>query len=1057
MMLLCLLLCLLLPPQGLLADTPAETSVLYYDGSSESYFDSDGGWEYPRFTQEWEKRELRYNPQAQAVEFYQVAKQEGLGGELKYVRPEGVPYRPLVVFRLRNLGKVPLRFQAMWNTSREGVPGTSRWYSWQFPESLEVPADGEWHDLVFHADAAVLHGDPREMPPVPVTRPFGFFFLVCAPLPPGEVLHYQLSQIRGEENPGEACRGMVQPHDAFPREWTAGRQADFPEVVVEFPERLPGEDTARLVLRPDFQGPEWPALPLILEHRQEEGGRRWRIPRQSLPLTPFLREGTYTATLECGEARLAGESSVFSLEIRGRQKVEFPRMSVRPFGGRPTIWKGDSPMTGAMRATYTTEGPRGIQYFSQARIQLFGFCSTPTEGAYNLEMLTEYAPGKYNYAEFDRRMRNVLENNPQAMVIVRLYLHAPRWWSRQHPEELVRFAVPEEKEGETHVYISFNGRPAPSWASLAWREYTIQGLRKMMEFLSQTAYADHLAGFVLASGQTEEWMEWGLDDVVFSDYSPASEKAFRAWLRRRYGSDQALQAAWKDPSATLEGATQPTARERSLDYAGVMLPARPGARRIADYNRYHGENVAECIRVFCRAIKEATDGRLLAGAFYGYVNELSGRPRLLLSGHTGVESLLEAPEVDFLCSPTGYAYRQVGGEGFPYAMGAVDSLQLHNKFWFVENDIRTYDTKSPLLGSPDVREGDAHQQIKESMHSLLSGLAQWWFDVGYISFTGEPLARAIRDCVRIMEETTLRLSRESVAQVAVVLDETSFDWTTPDTRQTSCATRELLRTLGYLGAPVEVFLATDLEKLPERLRLLVLPMSLAWTPRQRDALDSLRKRGCTLAFLGTPGVIPLENLETMTPGEGAAAFTGLPLEVTEGAPLPSVSFADPAGEWLPAHGPRCVFMGNAWCDAPGRGLVAYLKESPELRLLGHYVDKERGGAAGLAAAGVREGAPGEGHLFFSGLLELPALLWESLYRKAGVHRYVTTPDLVWASPDVLAICVNKPGIRCVSLSEPGGSLVDMITGETFPVDQEKNAWIPFALHETRVLQRFSDK
>lgn len=1053
LLLLCLLLCFL-TPEGLPAASAA-SPLLYYDGTSESYFDCDGGWEYPHASQNWEQRELRYLPEEQALEFFQLPKVEGQEVELKYWRPEGIAYRPRVVFRLRNLGKTPLFFQGAWMTTREGVPGTTRWYGWIFPERQELPPDGQWHDLVFQADAARLQGSDDTMPARPVTRPFGFLYLSCAPLPAGTPMRFQLSQIRGEENPGEACRGTVLPHEEFPQEWTAGQQVDFPQVVVEFPERLPGEQEARLVLRPTFQGPEWPALPLILEHVQEEEGRRWRIPRQSLDLTPFLGEGTYQATLECGEAALAGEATSFSLHIRGRQKVEFPRMSVKPFGGRPTIWKENRPMTGAMRATYTTEGPAGIQYFSQAGIQLFGFCSTPTEGAYNLEMLTEYAPGKYNYAQFDRRMRNVLANNPQAMVIVRLYLHAPRWWSRQHPDDLVRFTVPEDKEGITHEYFSFNGRPAPSWASPAWREYTIQGLQKMMEFLSQTPYADHLAGFVLASGQTEEWMEWGLDDVVFSDYSPASEKAFRAWLKEHYGSDQALQSAWKDPSVTLESATQPTARERSLEYAGVMLPARPGARRIADYNRYHGENVAGCIREFCRAIKEATEGRLLVGAFYGYMNELSGRSRLLLSGHLGVESLLEAPEVDFLCSPTGYAYRKTGGAGFPYAMGAVASLQLHNKFWFVENDIRTYAVHVPAYGSPETPEGDAHQQIKESMHSLLSGMAQWWFDVGYIAFTGAPLTQAIQDCVRIMEETTLHRSRESVAQVALLLDETSLYWTTPDTRQTSCATRELLRTLGYLGAPVEVYLAPDLEKLPERLRLLILPMSLAWTPQQRDALEALRKRGCTLAFLGTPGILPLENGEAMTLGEAAAAFTGLPLEVTQGPPLPCASFADPEGEWLPLYAPKSFFTGNAWGISPDKGLMAYLKKEPGIRILGQYRDKEKNVDLDMAAAGVREGAQGEGHLFFAGLTELPVPLWESLYRKAGVHRYVTTPDLVWASPDVLAVCVNQPGIRCLHLLQPAAALVDMISGESFPVDQENTAWIPFSLQETRVFRRIA--
>ena len=1051
-----LLLCLLLPfalLPGLAQDTPpAEEAILYYDGSSESYFDCDGGWEYPKASLRWKARELRYQPGDSAVEFYQEPLVEGVEVDLNYWRPEGIDYRPRVVFRMRNLGKAPLVFRGSWMTSREGVPGTSRWYAWYFPERRELPADGEWHELVFQADASHPSEGNGEMPPLPVTKPFGFFHLSCEPLPAGVTTHFQLSQIRGEENPGERCRGVVAPHAPFPGEWSAGKPAAFPAMTVDFPERIPGDGEARLVLRPTFQGEEWPALPLTLEKKVEEGGRRWRIPAQSILLTPFLLDGEYRAVLECGEASLAGEASSFTLHIAGRKDVEFPAMSVKPFGGRPTIWKGNAPMTGAMRATYTTEGPAGIQYFSQAGVKIFGFCSTPTEGAYNLEMLTEYAPGKYNYSQFDRRMRNVLSVNPQAMVVVRLYLHAPRWWSRQHPQEMVRFGVPEEPEAN-HPYISFNGRPAPSWASLPWREYTVQGLKKMMEFLAKTPYADHLAGFVLASGQTEEWMEWGLDDVVFADYSPASEKGFRRWLKGRYGTDQALQRAWGDPDATLEGALQPSPRERSAGYPGTMLQEMPGARRIADYNRYHGENVAECIREFCRAIKEATGGRLLVGAFYGYMNELAGNHRLLLSGHLGVESLLEAPEVDFLCSPTGYAYRQEGGRGFPYAMGAVDSLQLHNKFWFVENDMRTHAAQAPGYGSPDSPEGDARQQIKESMHSLLTGMAQWWFDVGYIPFTGEPLAQAIRDCVRIMEETTLRLSREPVAQVAVLLDEESLYWTTLKTPQASAAIRGLQRTLGYLGAPVEVYLTPDLERLPQRIRLLFLPMSLAWDARQKEALEKLRRKGCTLAFLGTPGIIPPQD-SNLTPQEGPAAFTGLPLALTtrENSPIPCIKMDSPDGDWLPLDFPVRTFSGNSWCTAPDRGLMAWLKNAPDVLILGQYLDKATGTPMGMAAIGVKEGRDGEGHLFFSGITELPRELLLSLYRKAGVHQYVQTPDLVWASPDALAVCVNQGGVRRLHMPAQCRALADMVTGEVFPVDRENTAWIPFADCETRVFR-----
>ena len=53
----------------------------------------------------------------------------------------------------------------------------------------------------------------------------------------------------------------------------------------------------------------------------------------------------------------------------------------------------------------------------------------------------------------------------------------------------------------------------------------------MMKYLAESPYADHIAGFVLASGTTEEWMEWGFNENLIPDYAPCAEIAFREWLR----------------------------------------------------------------------------------------------------------------------------------------------------------------------------------------------------------------------------------------------------------------------------------------------------------------------------------------------------------------------------------------------------------------------------------------------------------------------------------------------------------------------------------------------
>ena len=46
------------------------------------------------------------------------------------------------------------------------------------------------------------------------------------------------------------------------------------------------------------------------------------------------------------------------------------------------------------------------------------------------------------------------------------------------------------------------------------------------------------------------------------DYSPAARDRFRKWLREKYGSDPALQAAWRRSDVTLNGASFPSPAAR---------------------------------------------------------------------------------------------------------------------------------------------------------------------------------------------------------------------------------------------------------------------------------------------------------------------------------------------------------------------------------------------------------------------------------------------------------------------------------------------------------------
>ena len=196
-------------------------------------------------------------------------------------------------------------------------------------------------------------------------------------------------------------------------------------------------------------------------------------------------------------------------------------------------------------------------------------------------------------------------------------------------------------------------------------------------------------GYHLASGTTEEWMMWGGNENEWVDYSPVNLAGLSPWLQAQYGTDQRLQAAWADPAVTFETAAIPTKAQRQATHLGCAARSGQGAA---------GRSTSTCTTrtwsptrsgYFAKAVKDITRGEKIVGVFYGYMLQLCGEQRQQNAGHLGLAQVLASPDVDFLCSPTSYAFRQLGGEGTSHFMSLLGSVQMHGKLWFDENDIRT--------------------------------------------------------------------------------------------------------------------------------------------------------------------------------------------------------------------------------------------------------------------------------------------------------------------------------------------------------------------------------
>lgn len=903
-------------------------------------------------------------------------------------RAIGAPFRAIRV-RVRNSGapvtlacKAADASGAEWTANRVEMPSGGAWRWAEFPVASWQPASWS-HDADGRLDF-----------------PLAFFTLICFDVRPGETYHLEISRIE-----------IVRPDppivrvDRFsiPR---ALRHGGMYRCSLRFRISKPClTDGAWLVFRRGGKVAFRTPLPLKTPPTKLAPGQVVDLPDVQLRVPEFAWGGAHEVSLEVGNARAirqGGSEDVMARTNIAARKPGATTATVKPHNGTPMLFINGRPHNGMM---YTAYGPsvEVFRDFAGAGIDLFSFSATPTESGYGLARTAWTAPGVYDFSQLDERVQMVLEANPNAYFFPRLYVHAPKWWSEQHPDDIV---LMDPGDGKPVPFVHSGGKPAPSWASETWRRDTIEGLRRLIAHVEASPYADRCIGYHIASGTTEEWMMWGANEDEWVDYSPVNLARFRRWLRMRYGTDAGLRNAWSDPSVTIGTAAIPTKRQRMESKLGALRdPA--SEQPSVDFALYHSDLVADTINTLCGAVKRITGGKKLAGAFYGYLLQLCGEQRQQNAGHLALEKVLACPDVDFLCSPTSYAFRQVGGEGTSHFMSLYGSVKLHGKLWFNENDIRTSVSggQPGEWGRPADVAGDILQQDKESAHVLAQGAGQWWFDVGGNRYNDPALMARIRQLASAAS-SALDLDRTSDDEIAMVVDEGSLARLRVGDPLGSLFLLQQLPALHRVGAPVGHYLQSDLPRIADR-KVLLFMASYAPTDEQRQAVNALKGNGRVLVFLGMPGCYRGGKLDE----SAMEAFTGIRLKLGMNPTALRLTMrgGDPITEGLDG-----AEFGAALQSAP----VAYA-DDPTVTVLGTFAD----GRAGFVVKRHRDWTA-----VFCAAPLMPAPLLRRIAKLAGVHSYVDTEDVVWASSGVVSVSVKDAGERLIRLRQPS-EVRDLFSGK----------------------------
>jgi hypothetical protein len=621
----------------------------------------------------------------------------------------------------------------------------------------------------------------------------------------------------------------------------------------------------------------------------------------------------------------------------------------------------------------------------------------------------------FDFSTLEARFNRVIQADPEALFHLRVYLETGHgdWWEKAHP-------------GECEI-LSDGRRNGMSFASRLWREQAKAFLRAYIGELRKVGLFDRVIAYQVGAGHTGEWVKG--ESSMYApcgDYSAPMARYFREWLKKRYQGDlSGLRAAWRQaPSVTFETAAVPE--------AGRQLEARlytfrdPAAERdVTDYFTALAELCADAVIDFCRTVKEATDGKRLAGAFYGYLLDLAWnggffkeRPdsdysTYQRSGHLGLKEVLASPHVDFLASPYSYGFRGLGGDS--PSMLPAESVRHHGKLLLIEDDTRTHaDNQDPNYGRVKTFE-DSRTILRRNLSHFLTHAEGAWWALWKVDAVKEPRFAALLREFREAGEHSMALDRSSVSEVAVFLDDESFFYETcRNNLDIPLIFQQRLWGLPRMGAPFDAFLLDDFlsgRLRPYKLYVFLNPFRLDGLRRTALAKE-LRKDGRTALWIYAPGYIKespgLENME-----EVAGFRFGLG-EQPWGPLVHITDFGHPITKGLAQD----LFWGTNNKLAP-----LFHIDDPEARILGEVVYSQGNCRPGFAVKEFREWRS-----VYNAAPNLPASVLRGIARWAGVHIYSDAGDVLYANRSLIGIHTLSGGKRVVKLPRRASSIVDMFTG-----------------------------
>ena len=442
--------------------------------------------------------------------------------------------------------------------------------------------------------------------------------------------------------------------------------------------------------------------------------------------------------------------------------------------------------------------------------------------------------GKYDFVSLDKQYDDVLAVNSNAEFICMMDLNTPVWLQRQLSLQ------GHSAECESFTMLSC------ACANPAWRKATGDYLEAVVKHM-ETRYGDRIKAYLLACGQTDEWMDYSRGVA-----GRTKTQAWKTWLKTHGKADIPVPALERIDRASFENLLRDPAFERD----------------IIDYAQFTGDTIADTVLGFAAKTRALIPRHRKIGMFFGYILELT-HSRMVWAGHLEYERLYASPDIDFFISPGTYGDRPMGGgSGFMVPNG---TRLLNGKGFLHEIDHRTPTYNCDLddfvsigwmVPWKDQAETDAGLK-REFALAIINQTSLWCFDMWGGVFETPATMRLVGQSKRLWDEYAAAMPLKSLAEVALVVDPQSAKLVNDQNPLVGKIYQATRNKLNRLGAPFEVFSFNDLPRAElSPYKVLVFPGLFEITPAKMEMLKTYAlKEGRTAVFVYAPGISDGQNLD----------------------------------------------------------------------------------------------------------------------------------------------------------------------------------------------------